>query len=279
MPNSKIATPGSIAPIDSKKITADISAYPDSFSSNLEAALFWFKFGLNVIPIMPGTKQTAVKWDPWLKDLSPEKITDYWSRHPDHEVGFITGDDIIVFDADSPEAIVALAQIEEAFDLTPNLTVKTKKGVHHPYRRAKGTFAKSNSHSTEEFPARIDVKTGRAMVILPPSTGKEIEICEADSANDLTEIVQDAIDAIFRHNGGPIPRPPEIEPSPPISTKPQTQNVKRLKALLEYLDPDCGYEDWLHILMAIYHETGGSEEGFQLVNDWSSKGKKYVSAN
>ena len=27
--------------------------------------------------------------------------------------------------------------------------------------------------------------------------------------------------------------------------------------------------------MAIYHETGGSEEGFELANAWSSKGKKY----
>jgi hypothetical protein len=27
--------------------------------------------------------------------------------------------------------------------------------------------------------------------------------------------------------------------------------------------------------MAIYHETGASEKGFELANAWSSKGKKY----
>ena len=51
----------------------------EPFENFLEAALYWFMFGLNVIPILPGTKKTAVNWDPWLKDLSPEKITDYWS--------------------------------------------------------------------------------------------------------------------------------------------------------------------------------------------------------
>ena len=142
------------------------------------ARTYWHKFGFAVIPIIPGTKLPAVKWDPWLATLSQETITTYWAQHPDHELGFIVGDDVIVFDADSPESIAALALLEKTFDVTPNLTVNTSKGQHHYFRRAPGTYAKSDSHSTEEHPERIDVKTGRALVVLPPSTGKEVDIDE-----------------------------------------------------------------------------------------------------
>lgn len=45
--------------------------------------------------------------------------------------------------------------------------------------------------------------------------------------------------------------------------------------MLEHIDPDCGYEDWLHVLMAIYHETEGSEDGLELADAWSRRGTKY----
>ena len=120
------------------------------FTNKDEAALFWFKYGLKVIPIIPDTKQTAVKWNKWLNGLSLKKIAEYWKKHPNHEVGFIVSEDIIVFDADSPESIVALAELEARFGVKPMLVVKTAKGEHHYYRRAKGTVAKSDAHSTSE---------------------------------------------------------------------------------------------------------------------------------
>ena len=138
------------------------------------AALSWHEFGLSVIPIIPGLKRSTVKWKPWLATLSKGTISAYWAQHPDHEVGFIVGDDYIVFDADSKMAIVSLYDIEEAFDLSPALIVNTAKGEHHYFKRASGTYAKSDSHSSEKHPERIDVKTGSALVILPPSTGKEV---------------------------------------------------------------------------------------------------------
>ncbi len=251
----------------------------DTPPNYLEAALRWFKFGLAVIPVAPGTKQTAVKWDSWLDDLSPEKINQYWSRNPDHELGFIVGDDIIVFDADSPESIAALAEIENAFDVTPNFVVKTRKGVHHYFKRGNGSVAKTDSHSTEIYPARIDVKATRSMVILPPSTGKEIEIDDAENASELTEIGQEFIDAVAKHNGRDASRLFEAIASPRDTSRiPSTQDVARIVALIPYLKPDCGYRDWLNVLMAIFHETGGSEEGFDLADAWSSAGKTYKGA-
>ena len=244
-------------------------------ASYIEAALYWRAYGLNAIPIIPGTKQTAVKWEPWLDRLTMAKIAGHWSQHPDHELGFIVGDDIIVLDADSPEAKVALAILEKTFDVTPNLTVNTTKGVHHYYKRAAGTFAKSDSHSTEEYPERLDVKTGRSMVILPPSTGKSLDIDEAENAGNLTEVGQEFIDAVFHHNGRPAPRPFESSSPEHIASAPSSREMSQLQALLCHLSPSCGYEDWLHAGMVTFHVTDGSDEGLDLFDTWSRGGNSY----
>jgi hypothetical protein len=170
MSESKIS--GSIGP---SKTTLNKPEHCGEAISFLQAALCWLYFGFQVIPIIPNTKIPALKWGPWLEYLSPETIRQHWKKHPDHELGFILGDGIIVFDADSPMAIAALNEIEEAFDISPNLVVCTTKGEHHYFKRAPGTYAIGNSHSTEKYPERIDVKTGRAVIILPPSTGKEVK--------------------------------------------------------------------------------------------------------
>jgi len=94
-------------------------------SHHLKAATNWYLFGLSVIPIIPTTKLPALKWDSWLDKLSIESIEDFWLFNPSHELGFIVGDDLIVFDADSPKSIAALVEIEKAFGITPNLITKT----------------------------------------------------------------------------------------------------------------------------------------------------------
>ena len=257
-----------ITNVDQRTVSS-LAEIGESFESCLQAALLWFSFGFQVIPVIFNTKKTAVKWDSWLENLSVNTITDYWFRNSNAELGVIAGEEIIVFDADSPESIASLIEIEKAFGITPNLIVKTKKGVHHYFKRASGTFAKSDAHDTKQYPNRIDVKTGRALIILPPSTGKEIEICDAETVEDLVEVGQELIDAIFRHNGREAPRLPVLTTAI-VSTGP-----KQLESLLNRLDPDMGYEDWLHIGMALYHETNGSEEGLSLYDAWSSKGTKY----
>lgn len=247
----------------------------DMFASYRKAAAYWFNFGFNVIPIIPGKKIPAVKWDPWLDGLSNEKIAKHWARHPDHELGFVVGDDTIVFDADSPASMAAIAEIEKAFGLTPNLVVKTNKGSHRYYKRAQGAFAKSDSHCTANQPSHLDIKTGRALIILPPSTGKDVEINEADGASDLIEIGQDVIDAFFKHNGMPVPRLPEASAFSNPHPFPASKNLALLIALLNFIDPSSGYDTWLRVLMVIFNETGSSMEGLELADDWSRKGSNY----
>ena len=241
-----------------------------------EAALYWFRFGLKVFPLHPDSKKTVLYWNPWLESLSEDSIRAHWEQHPDHELGFIVGDDLLVIDADDPMAVTACHQLMSSFDITCNHIVDTNKGQHFYFRRQPGTVARSDSHDTAQHPERLDIKTGRAMVVLPPSTGKTVSLSEADSVNDLAEVGQDFIDAIYRHNGRvPPSQQPETRSLQLRDPQDEDQLVTGIRYLLQYIDPDCGYDDWRSVGMAIDHETSGSEIGFQLYDDWSSQGDKY----
>ena len=248
----------------------------------LKAALMWFFFGFKVIPLIPRKKITAVIWDPWLANLSQESIVAYWKRHPDHEVGFIVGDGHIVLDADSPESLANLVRIEVERGVSPRLIVKTRKGAHHHFGLAAGTFARSASFSTEKFPARIDVKTGRGMVVLPPSTGKKIDFQDVDHADQLSEVDQDFIDAIARNNDRQPPRPRPVQPEPAPSSPDLTVvdedsplSIHNLGVLIKPFDPDESYDDWVDVGMILNHETGGSDEGLRIFDAYSARGAKY----
>ncbi len=51
--------------------------------------------------------------------------------------------------------------------------------------------------------------------------------------------------------------------------------ITKIVELLDRINPDIAYSDWVRVLMAIFHETHGSEEGFELADAWSSRGQKY----
>lgn len=57
--------------------------------------------------------------------------------------------------------------------------------------------------------------------------------------------------------------------------RPRKPDLSRLNALLNKLDADMWYGNWLRVLMAIFYESGGSDEGFEIANAWSSTGWKY----
>jgi hypothetical protein len=57
---------------------------------------------------------------------------------------------------------------------------------------------------------------------------------------------------------------------------PSMINVKKINALIQFLDPDCARQEWIAIGMATYYESKGSEDGFQVWNNWSIKGYKYT---
>lgn len=246
-----------------------------NFKSFTDAALHWHQFGFDVIPIVPLLKHPAVTWDSWLDGLNAEKIEAHWANNPNHEVGFIVGTSNFVLDADSPESIAALHAMEKELGITPLMLVTTRRGEHHYFRRSMNTYAKSDAHSTKQHPERIDVKTGRTMVVLPPSTGKAIKYCQVESAEKLFEVEQDFIDRVFQHNGRVPPRAP-TETTSTNSREIDPKSHTRLSALLKFLDPEeGGHEGWVRIAMAIHTETNGDDDGLEIFDQWSRQGSTY----
>jgi len=239
----------------------------------LSAAIFWFGFGLKVIPIVPRTKRTTVQWDDWLDNLKSRQIVTYWEKNPNHEVGCIVGDDLLVFDADTPESLSALVQLETLFGFKPKLVVKTAKGQHHYFRRTPEIRAKSDSHDSIKHPELIDIKTDRALVILPNSSSKSVHILTAENKEELTCVSQLFLDVSYEHNGRTAPSETRELSFNQSETNPAS--LQKLESLLKHISPDVGYEDWLRVGMAVYHETSGSEEGMAQYDRWSSGGKKY----
>jgi hypothetical protein len=56
-----------------------------------------------------------------------------------------------------------------------------------------------------------------------------------------------------------------------------TMPVTELRLLLNQEDPDMTHDEWVKVGMALHYETGGSEEGLALWDEWSAKGSKYKS--
>ena len=59
------------------------------------------------------------------------------------------------------------------------------------------------------------------------------------------------------------------------SIRSKNRNLAKLPSLVNSIDPDIHYGDWLRVLMVIFYETRGAEEGFDLADSWSSDGEKY----
>jgi Bifunctional DNA primase/polymerase, N-terminal./Primase C terminal 2 (PriCT-2). len=245
---------------------------PFEFASNMDGALWWHAFGYRVIPVVPGKKFPAVGYNPWLNELSPEAIRQHWQKHPSHQVAAVLDETQMVLDADSPESQAVLERLENAFGVVPHLIIQTRRGYHHHFRIMDGAFCKGDSHLTAEYPERLDVRAGNNSALLTPNQDKSVFKLVGSHRDDLSYVGQDFIDAVFQHNGRRPPRPaPEIPEGRPSSST----DLTTLKALINGIDANCGYQDWLNVLMAIYHETGGSAEGFELADTWSSKGKSY----
>lgn len=66
----------------------------------------------------------------------------------------------------------------------------------------------------------------------------------------------------------------EIKESPFKASETKSDfSAEEINEALNHISPDCSYDDWIKIGMALHHEFGPS--GFALWNAWSKKGSKY----
>ena len=68
---------------------------------------------------------------------------------------------------------------------------------------------------------------------------------------------------------------PAVEANIQVKAVSGRSDISMLSALLKNISPDIGYKEWTSVGMAVNNESAGSEEGFDLYNDWSGLGKDY----
>lgn len=247
-----------------------------SFTRKVDWALFLANAGFTVIPIHAATKTPVAKWNVWETDQRDAQIKQHWKKFSHHDIGMISNPELIVFDADGEQSLLALQRIEKEHGLTPECVVKTRKGQHHYFLRPKDVFARQDSFNTNLHPEKIDVKTDRSLIVGPGSANKEILTWNAEYRSQLTPVTQDFVDAVFKHNGRDAPRPfPQdlaTERDDEFSDRPASHGV--LRELVKHCDPN-DYDTWIRVGTALHHETGGSPEGMAIFDKWSEGGETY----
>ena len=66
-----------------------------------------------------------------------------------------------------------------------------------------------------------------------------------------------------------------LEGNSRITTSNLETTTDEVWELLSHIPSDCGYRDWLTVLMGLHNRYRGSNEGLQIADEWSRKGNKY----
>lgn len=172
---------------------------------------------------------------------------------------FLPGDGLIGIDIDGalqddapPEKRERAKRIIEACDSYTEYS-PSGNGVHIIVNGNTETF-KSNELGIEVFCGRqFFTMSGNPY----PGTPHHVSDISADTLSKLRNTVkQQATQAPSK----PIPQPP-------------SNDRQKLESALVFISPDCGYEDWIKVGMAIHAELG--DAGLAIWDWWSARSGKY----
>lgn len=241
-------------------------------ADNLATAQRLAKAGFAVFPCQSGGDK-AKQPMPFLKwreasTTSESQILQWWRKWPDAAVGLdLAKSGLVVIDADrhgAHDGVTAFGELMAANNYDPHgvpLAATPNEGTHFFYRQPAG---KQLGNSPGQLPAGVDVRGHGGYVVAPGTVMQD---------GRLYEVFGDIADA------GEMPAwlvsliEVRREPAPAKLTKMVRTAGDRnseIEELLSYIPADCGYHDWVSVLMAIHAETGGS--GFALADEWSARG-------
>lgn len=130
----------------------------------LDAAVqYATKYKWPVFPLRPGEKRPATRNGFKDATIDPERITAWWTRHPDSNIGLPTGHAFDVIDVDLPDGIQSLIELQ-AQDNDVHGRVSTSSGGVHFYITPTG-----DGNATRFMPG-VDYRGRGGYVVAPPST-------------------------------------------------------------------------------------------------------------
>ena len=235
----------------------------------LDAALSLASRGIPVFPCKPCAKEPLTAHG--FKDATTdfEKIKRWWERTPDANLaiptGAVSGLSVIDLDVDASkgkDGLSAWGTLCNVHGTASTYAVRTPRGGKHLYFKHSCGF----KSGTDNLAKGIDTRGDGGYVLVPPSSTDKgsyaVEVACIPAPLPLW-----AIDAISsKHQTAPIPTLPSHQQAP-------TNDMTTIEAALAYIVPDCAYEEWIDIGMALH--SWSATQGFQLWDSWSSKGSKY----
>lgn len=260
--------------------------------------------GYEIVPIRPGLKHPGKK--NWQSLPSTESALDQWlsNGYAEGGVGIRTRHtpviDIDVYDEELSRALVDYCQVQ----LGPAPLRVGKPPKTALVYRTDTPFRKVTSNTYvdwEDREHRVEILgEGQQMVAyaLHPDTGAPYawsgDGLAGLPANSLTPLsLDDARDVVrvfeehAERRGWELKTPGNAggaltdfeSPGEAFLTHhkpPMGLSHERIAQALRELDPNrFDYDGWLQVGMGLYHETGGSSEGYQLWVDWSERSDKH----
>ena len=251
-----------------------------STQGNLDVALAWAKAGIPIFPAeLVMRKGKLVKkpcFEGWKDDATTDaaQLRRWWRKRPDAMPGIPTGSrsGIAVLDLDrknGKDGFETLRELGHDPDALSSHTVRTASGggQHFYFLHMEGL-----RNSTNEIGPGVDVRAEGGFVIAPGGTS------DKGSYGRLSGPLKRVL-------GDLKPWPEAIQPparEPHESTgEPTGLSFEEFAAALMAIpnddtNPDADSRDWwVKMLAAVHHETDGSEEGLELVQDWSAQHGSY----
>jgi RecA-family ATPase len=160
--------------------------------------------------------------------------------------------------------------VQEFLDVIPGWAEKSPsgKGIHLITRasvpRNTRKFTKDKKHTLFEIYGQGQFFT---------MTGNTIN-CHGT----IPDTVQDISALVEKHLPETSSQPIQISDDDFENYKPPIQDWPSAKIkteLLDNIDPDISYPDWINVGMALHHQFRGSDEGLALFEQWSMQGSKY----
>lgn len=129
----------------------------------------------------------------------------------------------------------------------------------------KGNLGNRKDHDRAAFGYGMETFSTKGFVTF---TGNTLEITEFMGNDDVIAPLNTEALALYTKR---FVKADRLAPDTPA--RHVDMSNPEIEVLLSKLDPDMGHEDWLHVGMAVHHETQGA--GFHHWDDWSAKGSKY----
>lgn len=235
-------------------------------SGNLQVALDLVTDGYFVIPLGPNKRPLVKGWQGKASN-DARQVERWWTKWPDAMPGLPSGkrNGFTVLDIDQKNGKDGFAELKalglDVESLSPS-QVETASGGRHLYFRWEG-----QGNSAAGLPAGLDVRGEGGFVVAPGAiNSKGVYLSLSGS---LTRELP----------AWPETLPIRKRPSKPGQGEPTGLPIDVIRdALMACPNDDDAYasrDAWLHMAMAVHCETGGSEEGRELVHEWSKQHHGY----